>query len=328
MAIRSGIAAQLGIATETTVGTYAAPTTFIPFTSESLERSNEYIRTTALRAGRTFQAADLHTQTTHAVAGGIQFDAQDKGMGKFLNLLHGNVVTPTALTGGLLRQTHNIGLTDPYGKALTIQVGRPDVSGSVRAFSYLGCKVAAVTFGLETGGIVSTDWTIDGIDDTTAQALGAATYPTAAKTFTFQSASIEFDDVVITDCVRSAQVEITVPMATDRYCIGAGAIKKEQILNDQIAATITLDMEFSSLTQYAAFTASTRRKVELNCTGQNTSGTYTSALNFTAASTATTAASVEVDGPDVLTQTVTLEVLDNGSATPLVIDYISSDAAI
>jgi hypothetical protein len=328
MAGRSGISAQLGIATETTVGTYVAPTTFVPFTSESLRRTNEYIRTTALRAGRVFQAESLHSQTTHAADGSISFDVQDKGLGKFLNLLHGNTVTPSALTGGVLRQTHNIGATDPYGKAMTIQVGRPDVSGTVRPFSYLGSKVAAVTFNLETGGVLSSEWTIDAMDETTAQTLGTATYATGAKTFTFQNATIEFDDVVLTDCVKYASVSVTLPMNTDRYCIGAGTTKKEQILNDQIGAEITLEMEFSSLTQQTAFANSTRRKVELNCVGNTLSGTYSSGLNFTAAATVTTGEGPVVEGPDVLTQTVTLEVVDNGSATPLVIQYDSSDAAL
>lgn len=328
MSTRSGIAAQLGVSTEGTVGTYQAPTTFIEFTSESLRLVKDYIRTSGLRAGRAFQSENLHVPTTRRVEGSLNFDVQDQGLGKFLNLLHGNTVTPASLTGGLYRQTHNIGLTDPYGKALGIQVGRPDVAGTVQPFSYLGCKVAAVTFSLERGGVVTAEVSIDGMDETTSESLGAATYATSSVPFNFLNADIEFDDVVLTDCVRSATVTVTLPMDTERFCIGNGATKKEPILNGPISVEIGLEAEFASLTQHTAFTAATRRKIELLCTGTTTSGTYASALNFTAASTVTTGEGPVVEGPDVLTQNLTLEVLDNGSDTPLVIEYVSADASL
>lgn len=331
MSNRSGIGAQIGIGTESAYGTYQAPGTFNEFTSESLRRVNEYIRTAGLRAGRAFQSENLHEQTTRRVEGSVSMDVLDQGLGKWLNLLHPNTVTPASLTGGLYRQTHNLGntgLSDPFGKSATIQVGRPDVSGTVRSFSYLGCKLGGATFSLERGGVVTAEFTVDGQDEVTNQSLGSATYAAAAKPLNFINADIEFDDVVLTDCVRSATVAITLPMDTERFCIGSGAVKKEPILNGPVAVEITLDMEFTSLTQHTAFTAATRRKIELLCSGSNTSGTYGSALNFTAASTVTTDATPVVEGPDILTQSVTLEVLDDGSTTPFVIEYLTADSSL
>lgn len=332
MANSTGIGAQLGISTvESAYGTYTAPTTFNEFTSESLRRVNEYIRTTGIRAGRAFQSENLHQQTTHRVEGNVQMEVLDQGMGKWLNLLHPNTVTPAAYTGGLYRQTHNIGntgLSDPKGKFVTIQVGRPDVGGTVRAFSYSGCKLGTASFSLERGGIVTADFAVDGQTETTSESLESATYAADAKPFTFQDATIEFDDSVLTDCVRSATVEISLPMDTERFCIGSGATKKEPLLNGPVAVTLTLDMEFTSLTQHTAFINSTRRKVELLCGGQTESGTYASALNFTAASTVATGEGPVVEGPDILTQQVTLEVLDDGSTTPFVIEHITADSTL
>lgn len=328
MGIPSGLGAQLGIATESRYGTYAAPATFLEFTSESLRLAQNYVRTAGLRAGRLIQSENLHTTTTRTVSGDVQLDAMDQGLGKLLNLLHGNVVTPTRVTGGLYRQLHQVGTTAPTGKSLTVQVGRPAIDSTVHPFSYVGCKVVSATFTLARDGVVSVSFSIDGQDEDTRQVLGTATYAADAKPFNFIAAEVEFDDVLVADCVQQAVVTIPLALATDRFCIGAGALKKEPIPNALIAPTMALTMEFTSLAQQDAFVRSTRRKVELLCSGSNTSGTYGSALNFTAPSTVTTGEGPVVQGPDILTQEITMEIVDDGSGSPLDIEYISADAAL
>ena len=329
MPVRSGVAAQIGVVPETTVGTYVVPTTFYPFTSESLSLEKEYIRTAGLRSGRVSQSADLHVATTRAAAGSLEMDVLSKGMGKLLNLLHGNTVTPIIIGATTAyTQTHAIGLTDPFGKALTIQVGRPDVGGTIRAFSYLGSKLMGATFNLERGGVLTSEWNFDAMDESTGQALAAATYPSAAIPFSFQSGSIEFDDVVLTDCIRSASIEVTLPHETERYCIGSSAIKKEPILNGLVGIEATLEAEFASLTQHTAFTAATRRKLELICSQGDAGGGNPFKFAFTMPSTVTVSSGPTVEGPDVLTQELTVEALDNGSAAPLTIEVVSTDTAL
>lgn len=329
MAVRSGVAAQFGVSTESSWGTYAAPTTFFPFTSEDIRRENEYIETAGLRASRLSQSSDLHTQTTHAAAGGFELDVLTKGMGKLFNQLHGNTVTPTQIASSTAySQAHSIGLTDNYGKSLGIQVGRPDVGGTVRSFSYLGCKVAQVSFNLERGGVLTAQWSIDAKDEDTSQTLGTATYASGAQPFTFQSGSVEFDDVVLTDCVQSASIQVTIPYKDDRYCINSSAVKKEQIVNDLITVEASLNVEFASLTQHTAFVNATRRKLELICSQGDAGSSNPYKCAFTMASTVTTGEGPVVDGPDVLTQDLSIKALDNGSAAPLVIDYVSTDTAL
>lgn len=327
---RTGLGAQLGVSVpESTFATYVAPTSFVEFTSESLKLEKEYIRTAGLRAGRLAQSENLHVATTRQVDGSVSFDAQNKGLGRWLNLLHGNVVTPGASNGGTYLQTHNIGTTEPDGKSVTIQVGRPDVNGTVRPFSYVGCKIAQAQFTLERGGVVTAEFTIDGADETTAQTLATATYVTDSTPFNFIGGSIEFDDVVLLDCVQSATITIANPMATDRFCIGAGAIKKAQIQNGLTSVTAELQAEFSSLTQHTAFTAATRRKFELNCLGTAIgAGTGVPFLNFTLPSTVTTSSAPVVSGPDIISESLTLEGLDDGTNAALTVAYAGGDASL
>lgn len=328
MAIPSGLGAQLGIATESSYGTYATPTTFLKPTSESIERANNYIRTFGLGGGSLVQDEDLHTQTTRAASGAIVLDVLDKGFGKFLDLLHGNTVTPTEVTAGLSAQEHEIGLSAPTGKSLTVQVGRPDVGGTVHPFSYLGCKVTQIAFTLELNGVVTANLTIDAQDETTTERLATATFETDAAPFSFINADIEVDDVLLTDCVRSATVTIPLALKVDRFGIGGGAVKKEPVPNAPMAPTIALDMEFSNLDQHRAFQDATTRKVALLCAGSTVVSSFNSGLNFTAAATKTTDAGAAVAGPDVLSQQVTLEVVHDGRDTPLVVEYVSVDAAV
>jgi len=157
---------------------------------------------------------------------------------------------------------------------------------------------------------------LDAQDEDTGQTLATATFPTDAVPFSFVNADIQFDDVLLTDCVRSATVTIPLVLKVDRFGIGGGAVKKEPVPNAAMAPTIALDTEFANLDQHRAFQNATSRKVELLCGGSTSSGTFGSALNFTAAATKTTAADAPVAGPEVLHQQVTLEVVNDGSGTP------------
>lgn len=329
MAIRSGVGGQVGIGKETTVGTYLAPTTFLPFTTEDLRRANEYIRTNSIRAGRLAQSSAQHTLTTHDAAGTLVLDFLTKDMGKLLNLMHGNTVTPTQIASTTAyTQSHVVGTTDPFGKALTIQAGRPDVGGTVRPFSYLGSKLTKVTFNLERGGIVTSEWEFDCMDEDVAQTLGTATYTASNGTFSFQVGSIEIDDVVLTECVRSISLEYTFPQATDRYCISSSAVKKEPILNGEIGLTASAELEFASMTQHTAFTSSARHKLELNCSTGDAGGGNAFQFLQSIPATVVVGAGPVIDGPDVLTQSVEFEGVDDGTNPLATITYVSTATTI
>ena len=330
MAVSSGVGAQFGIKNETTWGTAVTVDTFLPFTSESMSRTNNYIEGQGLQAGALGQKRDLHVLTTRSIGGGFTCDVTTNKFGKLFNLLHGNTVTPTTPSGGTLtrNQVHNIGGTTPEGKGLTVQVGRPDVSGTTRAFTYSGCKVAQATFSCEQGGVLTSSWDMVGKDEETATGLATATYA-YGKPFNFTQGSVEFDDVVLTDCVRSATITVSIPLESNRFCIGNGALIKEPILNGMIDVTAQLEMEFSSLTQHTAFTAATRRKVELNFTDTTAiEGALFPYVYFSIASTVTTESSPVVQGPDVLSQGITLKGLDDGTNPLLKITYQNTDTAI
>jgi hypothetical protein len=329
MSEKAGIGGLLALKTETTVGTYAAPTVGVQFMKESIKRNNAYVKRPTIQSGVISQKDNQHSQTTHDASGDVEFDFLGNGMGPFLNLLHGNVVTPVVVVAATVwKQTHNVGLISPNGKSVSLQVGRPDVGGTVRPFSYTGGKVAVLKLTMERGGVLSAVASMDFMDESTAQTIVVPTYDDLAGTLKFQSATVEFDDVVLTDCASSITITITIPMATDRYCIGGTATKKEQIVNDLISVDVEAAMEFSNLAQHAAFQNATRRKFELNCDGQLIDATNKQHLFTTLPKTVTTDSGPIIEGPDIVQQTIKLEAVQSSTNPLAIFEYQSADSAI
>ena len=331
MPLRSGLGAQIGVATEETYGTYKAPTRFLPFDSESITFEPQYVRNQALRTGRMAQAQNLHRKTTGTVSGDFSTKLFDQGMGILFNLLHGNAVSPTKITEKseeVYKQTHAIGLTDPYGKSLTVQVGRPGTGGTIHPFSYLGCKVMAVTVAIEAQGEATLNVTVDGQSETTGEALASATYDADALPFTFQEMSVKLAGATAAN-VRSITLNISVPQSTDRYHLGNSGKKDQPIANGMVELTADAELEFASLTDHNRFKNEEVVKLELLGTGAEIGeeGEKFKA-NFTAPAAKQVSSSPTVQGPDIITQSVSFELLDNGSEAPLTFEYFSTDSAL
>lgn len=324
---RSGLGAQLGIKRETTYGTYVAPTRFLPFTSEGIELAKQYIRSRGLRSGKMAQASGLHKATTRAAEGPIVLELLNQGFGMIFDLLHGDTVVPTQIgVTGAYRQTHDVGLTPPWGKSLTCQVGRPDVAGTVQPFSYLGTKLTQMQIAIEAGGSAVVTLTTDARDEDTAQTLAAATYTATAEPFTFNEMTVEVADTVLAN-VRSITITIPLPQNVGRYHLGNAGVKDQPIANDFVDVVCAATLEFASLADHNRFKNETVVKLELNGVGDAISTEFFRA-GFTMAAAKQVSSGPAVEGPDVITSEASFEALDNGTLPPLSIDYVSTETAL
>lgn len=330
MGTGTGRSAQFGISVpETTYGTYVAPTLFLPLPAdggESFERNQENLEIDTLRADTLVMSSDMVIQTTRDATGGLSLPFYRKGLGKLLNLLHANTVTPTQVgVTGAYTQTHNIGLTAP-ARSATIQIGRDTVDGTTRAFNYLGCKATEASFSCDVGEAVQSEWSFDSQDEEVTSALVAATYPTSNLPFHFKQGSVEIDDAVLTDCVRSFELSVSIDQDTARYCLGSSGLKKIPIVTG-IDITGSLTLEFASMTQHTAFTSSSNRKLELLFTG-DAIGASTYQADFVVPRMRTLKASPQVGGPDVITYDMEFRALYDGTNAPLQVVYRSTDTAL
>ena len=329
MAHGSGLDAQLGIGTESTYGTRVAPTTFLPFESESLTLTQEYIANQPLMSGVMVQPQGLHTASTRSAEGSIEMLYYDRGMGKLLNLLTGSTVTPATPQGATnaRTQTFPIGLTSPVGKGLSIQVGRPDTSGTVRPFDYVGCKISEASIAIEAGEAATFSMNVDARDEKTDQSLASPTYSANAKPYGFQSWALSIGGNAAVN-VRSLTITIPLNMATDRYHLGNSGVKDEPLVNAQSEISVAATLEFASLADHNRFR--NESVVALVATAEG--AIIENALKYSTTITIPAAKQVSsgpvVGGPDIVTSDVEFRALWDGTNAPLTIVNQNTDTSL
>lgn len=183
MSIGSGISAQLGIATETTPGTPVAVTRFVEFDSETMAMKKHTVQGAGLRGGSLVKRGIRRNVVAREAAGDIAFDVPTNGIGLFLQHMLGSFsATATSIGGGMYQQIHNIGSLQ--GKAFTLQIVKPDTSGtlSADAFTYPGCKVSDWELSVQQQQQLKLKLTLDAIDEATPSNSFAPTTLSAAAT--------------------------------------------------------------------------------------------------------------------------------------------------
>lgn len=175
MPLGIGGSGLVGVGFETTYGTYAAPTKFIPVRSESLTHSEDKQVLTPIRGlataskvkrGYTVEEGDIEFEVTSDTLPYIMYLARcaiskTGAAAPFTYVFTPvSVVLPTTAAGVTARKT------------ATIYIER---AGQV--FAYLGCSVTSLSFTIDNGDLICTAH-IMGLSLDTAQAPVAATFAT------------------------------------------------------------------------------------------------------------------------------------------------------
>lgn len=252
----AGIDAQLGMAPEVTYGTYAAPTRFYEMVSESLKYNIQRIESAGIRTGRRTQ--HRWKAGTRSVTGDINMELVPQDLGLILAHLLGDPVTT-----GSDPYTHTFtGLDTIDDRSMTIQVGRPDESGTVRAFSYLGCKFTELQIAVKSGEFATSKLSVYGREEVTSETLASATYDSELEPFVFTEGSLSVASSVIE--VKSADYTINTNLAVDRHRVGAsGGKPKKALVNGLATISGTFVADFESLTNYNRYVNGTEAELEL-----------------------------------------------------------------
>jgi hypothetical protein len=340
MATGTGLDAQLGIALESVWGTPVTVTKFLEFDSESLAWTPTWIEPTGLRVGQKYKRASRLVQSRQTVGGGFELAFATRTMGTLLKAALGSsITTPTVVLGSAYKQVHNPG--DFLGKSLTVQVGRPEPSGTVRAHTYEGCKVTGWEFSVSDGEIAKFSVDIDGQTEATATALATASYVSAGL-FSFQdvttfklggtvSGVTELSvaggvAVPTTTVVKSFTIRGDNSMATERFGLGNAGQKAEQLENDTPTLTGSLSAEFDRTTFYDVFKANTTTAIEFKMENTVISGTDKNTIHIIASAAKFKTATPNVDGPDIVQATVDFECYSDEVNAPLMFKLISADS--
>lgn len=181
MALKSGLAAQFGFATETTPGTAVAVTTFLPLLNETLDKEVERIVSDAIIAGRRSRTSGMWAPGRKMVTGSVETHLFNDDMAVLFEHMFGDASPP--FTPG-----------DRSGKSLTIQVGVPDTSGTVQPKTAAGAKFVGWELSCNVGEIAGLKLDVDAMHlwDHRAVADGVTNTDTS---FSSATAAFGADDV-------------------------------------------------------------------------------------------------------------------------------------
>lgn len=246
MALKSGLAAQLGVKAESTWGTFVAPTRFYPLISESLTEEIDRIESEGIVTGLRVLNSVQWAAGNVDVGGDIQTELYQQGMGALLKACFGAVSTSGA---GPYTHTFTPGdLTDDH---LSVQVGKPDVAGTVQPFSFSGMKVTDWELSMEAGGLVTLSTSLVGKQLATSESLATASFGTGAATpFTFKHASATIAGGAAN--VKKLTISGSNGLDSDRRFIGS-EYRAEPLEAELREYSGTVDLEFESLTQMNRF---------------------------------------------------------------------------
>lgn len=328
MAIGSGLGAQIGIAAESTYGTYVAPTRFVEFTKESLVLKKTTAQSMGIAAGRLMALSSRRVVTQREVSGSLEMEVTNKKMGLLLQALMGTTVTPAqqeSTTAYL--QTHT--LADVFGKSLSIQKGVPLTTGVVTDKSLVGCKIVSAEFSCERGGMLTASFEIDGRDCDEGQTLASASYVSMSP-FNFAQMGVKtgaYSSEAALDGVRKVNLKIERPQAVDRFYANQSALKAQPISNDLVKVTGSLEMDYVGTTIDDLHTSDGATSLVWEFIGPTIEDDYNEMIRFKLPAIKIDDSPPQIEGFEVIRPTFAFTGLFDGT-NAMAIEYMSTDTAV
>lgn len=339
MATGSGLDSQIGFAQETVWGTPVTVTRFIEYNSETLKFDPTWLEPNALHNGLKFKRTSRATVSRTSVQGDVTFDVNTLGMGMLIrNMLGSATATTTLISGSAYKQIHTPG--DFRGLGLTCQVSRPEPGTGTRVpFTYEGLKVAKWEFSLKDNDTPSLKLSFDGQAEATATALATASYLAASTTYNFSQATLKLGGTPTTASgettiasgtpvaaiVKDISFSGSTPMATDRFGLGNGGQKAEQLENGIPTITGKMSAEFAKTEFYDVYKAGTAMALQLDLTGA-VLGATTYLFSIILPSIKFKSAPVNVPGADLVQMSTDFEAYSNEVDPVIQVKIISTEA--
>lgn len=341
MATGSGLSTQLMMLKETTVGTPITVTR--GFEVDSFTPNNGIITKVSqgLRAGARGHRARNWALTGKAPSVRLTLTAQSKGMGAWLQQMLGGVTTAQIAASLTYRQIHLA--ADLTGMSATVQGGVAEsYSGTVRPYTYNGCKVSDWELSCAMDDLLKLNLTLDAWNWTTATALAAASYLSSLEMFHWAqlstlvgaTASTTGGRTTVTGGaaikgLRSVSLKGSNNLRVDRRLAGGAGIKSEQLEAGFREYTGDLDLEYADRTQILDLRdAGTTTCLQFTWTGVTSDGSGNfPVLRVTFPAVKFDNGSPESGGPDVNDGKVSFTAFEDDAGTnPLIqIEFESQD---
>ncbi len=313
MAAPSGIAGQFAFAAETTYGTAVTASRFLPFTEESIQTEFTPLESDGILAGARVLRSSQWAQGVFKHAGDIGLELTPRGCGVIFQHALGSITTANTTVPYTFTATPG----DMTGLGLTMQIGRPDIGGTVRPFTYAGVKIASWELAVAAGEFATLGLSVVAQTVTTVTGLASASYSDTTPPFKFSSGSFALAGSSL--CVRSAKISGDNGLDTDRTCIGHDYV--EQPLESKLREyTGEVELEFPDLIHYNRFIAGTEGNLTLTLTQGSASAKVIGNVR-------TDQATPMVKDRGILVQTMSFKCVGtNSDASALSIVYTTTDS--
>jgi hypothetical protein len=241
----------MGVALETTSGTYLAPVKFVPIMSETLSRPQDSVWRRPIRNASGVVGAlpgNFHTE------GDVQFEVTSDTLIYFLRAAR---TTMTKTGTGPYTYVFTPSSAAIPGKTMSLTIIRNGI-----VFGYTGCVVSSLTLEVQDGELVCTASML-GVDEATQSTPGTITWPTippyGAGTYSLQipTATQVFD----TD---TFSLEIN-DNGEPQYRIDNNAASNF-IAYGESDASLTIARDFLTRAEYDAFKTLTAKTITLSAT--------------------------------------------------------------
>lgn len=324
MAIPSGISAQLGVAEESTYGTYVAPTRFYEFVSEELSMEIEKIESESLRSGTYMLSTSRWAPGKINVEGDIEMELTYKAMGLWFKHMLGQVNTaqPDAVNAPSV-YTHTF-IPGDFPTGLTVQVGRTSVDGTTHAFSYLGCRVSEWEMEAAVEDPVKMTVSLFGREEVTTEALETVTYPVGNRIYTFVQGTLTVDGTPVD--VKEFSLSGENGLDDERYFLGS-QLRKAPIQAELRTYEGELTTEFNDLVLYNKFINGTEGTLELTFDGPNIEDTFGYQVKITC-NVRFDGETPTIGGTEVIEQNIAFTCIDDGTGpgSAITIEYTTDEA--
>lgn len=328
MAIGSGLGSSLGLAAESTYGTYVAAARHLAGTF-NVKHLHDTVPVSGVAAGRPAPPDEVVTQ----VQGTAKFEGQfmNKQMGLLLSQLTGSTTSPVqqgATTAYL--QTHAWG--DNLGKSMSVQCGIADTTGTVRPYTALGSKITQAEFSCAAGEAltVSVDW--DCREITEAQTLVAPSYQSGNLPFKFNQMAVKLGTYGAEASVQGVKgMSVTFSRSQDvgRFYAGNGGKKSEPVWNDFVAISGTLEVDFVNKADFVdRYVGHTSTSLVIEFVGPVIADAYNETFRIKVPKVYFSGDVPEVGGPDVNKASIPFSAFwdpTNGVST---LEYMSTDTTV
>lgn len=349
MGFSSALVESVGFGVEATAGTQVTVTNWQPHApgSASFNFVVNRVQGEGLHGStNAFPLASRHVATTYTVEGGVEFDLTDKGLGKIHRWLTGDgVSTVSTLTTSVYQHVFQPKDGQSTGSSLTFQVGRPQADGTVKAFTYRGCKPTGWSLESNVTDPVTMTVDVDGIGQTTSTALVAVSYPTGAQQFvgsdltvlvggtvTSSGGVVSVTSPTTASYIKGVSISATNPLATERFYAGSSGYKDTQVVNGMREFTVELDMDFGDLTTfYSDYTTNASKTLVLRWAKTTAyAGSYYPTYEIIIPLAKITGDPIQGEGTELTTQKPTLVALydDTNGFPPYQIRTVTPDSAV